>query len=119
MGTRTRLGSLALAVVLLVVVFSGAAAAHGGDDGVHHHDGSMGTHDGMGWGMGWGLWFLWPALVLIVAGVGVYLLVARGSDTGGKSDDDALAVLRERYARGEIDEEEFERRRRQLEANSS
>ena len=34
--------------------------------------------------------------------------------TGIATDDSALAVLRERFARGEIDTEEFEQRRRTL-----
>ena len=33
---------------------------------------------------------------------------------GTATDDSALAVLRERFARGEIDAEEFEQRRRRL-----
>ena len=32
----------------------------------------------------------------------------------GPRSDDPLEILRQRYARGEIDEEEFERRRRTL-----
>ena len=34
--------------------------------------------------------------------------------TGTATDDSALAVLRERFARGEIDADEFEQRRRTL-----
>jgi len=81
----------------------------------------MGAHDGMGLGMGWGLWFLWP-VVLLVVGVAAYRLVsATGNtvDSGGNGSDSALTVLRERYARGEIDDEEFERRRRQLQSGNS
>jgi len=33
---------------------------------------------------------------------------------GGLRPDDPLEILRQRYARGEIDDEEFERRRRTL-----
>lgn len=69
-----------------------------------------------GWGMGmmvmmlvfWGL--VIAGVVLLVrwlAGLG------SGRDGGGRADR-ALEILRERYARGEIDREEFESRRRDL-----
>ena len=111
------------ALVLLVVVLAatGPAAAHGGDDGAHHHDGWMGTHGGMGWGMGWWGWFLWPAL-LVLGGIAAYALLRRAGssdgDTGGGTDE-ALSALRERYARGDIDDEEFERRRQTLQRGES
>ena len=104
-----RIVRLGLLVLLVVVAATGPAAAHTGDDGAHHHDGWMGTHGGMGLGMGWGVWFLWPALLLL-GGVAAYALL--GSADGGS--DDALSALRERYARGDIDDEEFERRRETL-----
>jgi putative membrane protein len=83
-------------------------------------------HDGMGyagwWGIGLAMLFFW-ALVI----VGVVLLVrwAGGSHrTGGAGPvppapgppaaappDQALRILGERFARGEIDEEEYRRRR--------
>lgn len=67
---------------------------------------------------GYGAWgMLWMLLVM----VGVVLLVIWGvrqmSGTGprpGRSR--AVEILEERYARGEIDREEFETRRRDLEA---
>jgi len=104
-----------VAVALLAVAgFGGAIAAHGGDDGAHHHDGWMGGHDGAvgpAWGGGWLLWPLLALTVLVGVPVAGYLRLA---DSGG---DDALTVLRERYARGDIDEEEFERRRSALRAD--
>jgi putative membrane protein len=39
---------------------------------------------------------------------------AAGGWPAAKPEDNALAVLRERFARGEIDAEEFEQRRRTL-----
>ncbi len=108
-SSRDALGRIARFVVvglLLVVAASGPVAAHAGDDGAHHHDGVMGTHGGMGWGA----WFFWPALALL-GGIAAYALLAR---SGGDGSDDALSALRERYARGDIDDEEFERRREQL-----
>ena len=112
-------GTSGLAVTLALAT-TGVVAGHGGDDGLHHHDGWMGTHDGF---MGaWGGW-LWGGLgLLLLLGllVAVVVLVARGSGaaSGASADrrgvEDALAVLRRRYAEGDIDEEEFERRRTRL-----
>lgn len=97
-------------LAILVVTFGGPAAAHTGDDGFHHHDGWMGTHGGA-------FGYLWMALWMVVL-VGVslglgYLLLTR-RDAGGERTDDALTVLRRRYAEGDIDEEEFDARRRTL-----
>lgn len=102
--------------VLVAAVVAGPVAAHTGDDGLHHHDGWMGTHGGTG---GWmvgvgGLWLLlWTLVAVAVPATLVYLLFARRDAAGGPGDD-ALALLRRRYAGGEIDEEEFESRRARL-----
>lgn len=76
--------------------------------------GGMGGIGGAGMNGGFfgggGLWsLLWFVLVLGVLALGIYLLVTR---TGvlDERDDTALATLRERYARGEIETEEYEQR---------
>ncbi|WP_227133983.1 SHOCT domain-containing protein [Halorubellus salinus] len=97
-------------LVVLVIAFSGPVAAHTDDDGFHHHDGWMGSHDGT---FGY-LWMTLWMVVLIAVPLGLgYVFLAR-RDAGGEASDDALAVLRRRYARGDIDEEEFDARRRKL-----
>lgn len=63
--------------------------------------------------------FMWLFGLLVVAAVvvGIVFLVrslSAGSVRPGRSR--ALEVLEERFARGEIDREEFEQRRRALEA---
>ena len=76
----------------------------------------------MGDWMGGGWWFGVVGMVvwaLLLAGV-VYAVVrlviipvvegAEGAAIRVETGDDAMTVLRERFARGEIDEEEFERR---------
>lgn len=95
-----------------MIAFGGPAAAHTGDDGLHHHDGWMGSHGG-GFGS---LWMtLWMVVLLgVPLGLGYLFLTSRDADTG--PTDDALAVLRRRYAAGDIDEEEFDARRRKLQA---
>lgn len=116
--TTTRLASVALAVgvaLALLAATGGLAAGHTGDDGMHHHDGWMGAHGGGMWGgLGW-IWMLGGLLAVIaVPAVVLYALATRDGSGSGSDGDDALATLRQRYAAGEIDEEEFERRRTRL-----
>lgn len=73
-----------------------------------------GSWNGGGWG--WGFGFLWPLFWLLVLaasiGVVVYLLTRHNDDS--TNADQALVVLRQRYARGEIEDEEFEERTSRL-----
>ncbi len=73
------------------------------------------------WCCGGGIWIMTLWIVLLVAIVTGAILLVRGLWNRGGPDDgqsaprsDALAILEERYARGEIDDEEFEERRRSL-----
>lgn len=76
--------------------------------------------DGYGGMMGW-MW-VWPVLIVVGLAILVYLgvLLAQGRigpPRGGRSDgagSSARQILDERYARGEIDEEEYRRRRVEL-----
>ena len=77
-------------------------------------------------GSGFGLFFLLALAVQLIFIIGIIVLIAlairwliRSSrndryQPGAAGDDSALAVLRERYARGEIDAAEFEERKRTL-----
>jgi putative membrane protein len=76
-----------------------------------------GMHPMWGW---WGVWgvgmmflgFLFWVAVIVALVFGIRWLVRQGRPEGS---DRAVAILRERYARGEINREEFEARRRDLE----
>ncbi|MBX0297684.1 SHOCT domain-containing protein [Haloarcula nitratireducens] len=100
---------LALLAVPLLVAATGTAAAHGGES---YGGGMMGG----GWGLfggAMGLWgLLWMGLLIAVPLYLVYALLNRETDG---DDEGPLSVLRERYARGELSDDEFERRREQLE----
>jgi putative membrane protein len=67
----------------------------------------------------WGAWGLIMALMMLVfwsGGIVAIVLGIRWLVTQGKGSrgDTALDLLRQRYARGEINKEEFESKRRDL-----
>ena len=71
------------------------------------------------WDGGW--MFLGPLMMIVFIAVIVVVVVLLVRGLGGhrsgsstSPDSDALNILKERYARGEIDKEEFEERRRVL-----
>jgi len=72
-----------------------------------------------GWGMGWGwfgfplMLFFWGALIFGIIMLVRYLIAGQSGTTSTKIDP--IAILKERYARGEISYEEYEERKRNLE----
>lgn len=75
-----------------------------------------------GWGthpMMWGAWgfgmmimmFLFWVLIIVAVVVGIRWLLSQGK---GSRSDSALEILRQRYARGEINKEEFDSKRKDL-----
>jgi putative membrane protein len=76
-------------------------------------------HDWDGGGWGWGAW-VFMALVMVVFWGGliaalVTVLRHRSPETGFTSPPgDALHILEERFARGEIDIDDFQQRRAML-----
>lgn len=73
----------------------------------------------MMWGQwGWGMW-LGSAVFLALIAIGIVMLARWASRDGlGRRALDARRILDERFARGEIDEEEYQRRRSVLEGSS-
>lgn len=77
---------------------------------------------GWGWHPGWWMWGAWGIgmllimllfwiLVIVALVVGIRWLVSQGREP---RSDSALEILRQRYARGEINKEEFEAKKRDL-----
>ncbi|WP_339728140.1 SHOCT domain-containing protein [Maribacter stanieri] len=62
-------------------------------------------------GMHWIWWGLWVILIFWI------FLIPYPTPGQKRKRDLAMDALRERYARGEIDEEEFEKRKKVLEAD--
>lgn len=64
----------------------------------------------MGWNMGWGRFMMIPFWVLVILGI-VALVKWMGAQGGSRagSPDSPNAILRKRYARGEISQSDFRR----------
>lgn len=116
-----------IAIVPSVVVAVGVAATSAmaqvgevaGQNGRYYdgHDVMWGSNQWGGFGMVLGPIFMILIVVGIVAGI-IYLLRLFGAAGPGGSNhaahDRALALLKERYAKGEIDSEEFADRKKLL-----
>jgi putative membrane protein len=105
----------ALALIALIV-FSNEALAQWGRyyDDWHMGPGMMGS-----WGMGWfGGVFMIVFWILILVGLVLvikWLIQTTGRSKAGESTGHrALDILKERYARGEIDKSQYESMRRDL-----
>lgn len=73
----------------------------------------MMNYDGHFFGGGY-MWILW-----IVITVGVFFLIqnmAKGRGENSHDNETPMDILNKRYARGEIEEEEYNRRRKELES---
>jgi putative membrane protein len=96
-----------LAVTLAAAVLPAAgASAHWGEDDYMHH---------MGFGGGiFGLFMMLSVLALIVAVIVLAVRWFGGGSTSRNEQNRAMDILGERFAKGEIDKNEFEERRRAL-----
>ncbi len=77
----------------------------------------IGDFNSMGWwAPGFGLVFMllwWGLIVLAIFALVRWLTASSGGGTN-RIEKDALDILKERYASGEIDREEFEKIRREI-----
>ena len=73
-------------------------------------------HNQMMWGFG--VW--WMAIFWILVIIGIFFLVkwlmeqGRGDRNKAAGEDSALEILKKRYAKGEIDQNEFEQKKKDL-----
>ena len=73
----------------------------------HHWRGPM---QGMAWGWGWAMMFFWIILLVLLAAVAWRFMVQQGAGGGrGGGYGRAEEILRERYAKGEIDSDTYRR----------
>ena len=99
--------------VAIFMPFAALAAPVEGYEGYGHH---------MMWGGGWFGWIFGPLMMVLVIGGIIALVVVLMRNLGGSAHPttahparpDPLDILKERYARGEIDHDEYEKRRQVL-----
>lgn len=120
-----KLGNTAVLAILAGAygVFGTSAMAQVGeipdryDAYTHGHNFMWGSSQWGGFGMILGPIFMLLILVGVVAGVMYFLRLFDGSASGNggtAGHDRAMAVLKERYAKGEIDSVEFSERKKML-----
>jgi putative membrane protein len=103
------IGVAVAAVLILCGVWYWQAHPYGMFYGMRR--GFVGPGMMMGPGMGLAMMFFWVALIAV--GVWAIAAIFRRSP-GQASPSDALEILKQRYARGEIDKTEYEAKRRDL-----
>ena len=58
--------------------------------------------------------FMWIFWVLIIFAIAMLFKAGGRNNNSGERRETALEILEKRYARGEIDEDEFQRRKKEL-----
>ena len=94
-------------VMISILAFSACA------QGPNSPAGNQGHMMGYGYGGG----FMW-LIVLVLVGVVIYFMlqVSKSKGSGGAIIETPSDILKKRYAKGEIDKEEFDRRKKDLES---
>jgi len=76
----------------------------------------MGNGFGFGFGIpGLGMIVVWGLIILLIVWVARLFATGNSGSEKGRTDKSARQILDERFARGEIDREEYEQRKRALE----
>ncbi|MFO7873741.1 MAG: SHOCT domain-containing protein [Bacteroidales bacterium] len=71
----------------------------------------MGEFSGHGWGMGW--WIIGLIVCIVIIWLVVKLL-SQNTGSTQSPEKSPLDILKERYAKGEIDKQEYEERKKDL-----
>jgi len=75
---------------------------------------TMHGFNGMSWGMGMGFGWLIGLVILIILIWLIAKAVNSGTPSSPQHSKSALEILKERYAKGEINKQEFEDRKRAI-----
>jgi len=73
----------------------------------------FGHNDTMWFGGGY-MWLFWILLIVAIVLAMKFVSGNSAGSSGARDDESPMSILKKRYARGEIDEEEYNRRAREL-----
>ena len=111
----TRLGRISLALVPAAAwVMTGSAWAQTSRPDNYYYGPHM-WGGGYGWFMGPIMWLLFIAIAVVVVVLLLRWLGVSGGPAASAPGKTSLDILKERFAKGEIDKKEFEERRKVLE----
>ena len=98
-------------MIFLLIVLAPLSFIGCGQGRYNYTMGNWGHMMGYGWGGGF-MWFI----VVVLVGVAIYftLQVMKSKDSDGSIIETPLAILKKRYAKGEINKEDFERKKKDL-----
>jgi putative membrane protein len=75
----------------------------------------MGGYGMGGFGFGGFFMILWWVLIIVgIVALVKWMVASSGTGSQGGAGSKALDILKERYARGEIDEQEYQKKKRDL-----
>ena len=105
--TALIIGGIVIGVIVILSIVPGLIWGWQGDGYGMMGPGMMG---------GYGTMFLMPILWIAVIGLIIWAVVAATSKTrdSGQTGDSALEILKRRYARGEINKEEYETKKKDI-----
>ena len=61
-------------------------------------------------------WIL-PTILIVIIGIAVYMIFKNKKESNYTESNSALDILDERYAKGEIEEEEYNKRKKNIRAS--
>lgn len=75
---------------------------------------NIGRYGGVNMAIGLGVIWLIIQLVVVIGVIYLIVYLVKNSNRSANTRSNALEILKERYARGEISEEEFEEKKKKL-----
>lgn len=75
---------------------------------------NIGRYGGVNMVLGFGIIWLIIQLAVVIGVIYLIIYLIKNSNRSANTRSNALEILKERYARGEISEEEFEEKRKKL-----